>query len=207
MPEFLDLHGRTSKALRALTEAEMRRHGLHYGQDLVLAALWERDGRTPGEVAAALHVTTPTIVKMATRMAGAGLLTRRRDDRDNRLVGLWLTEAGRALKEPVLAARESLEREVTAGLTEAERRRLLAALATVHQKASAMLEQAGAEQAGPEQAGPGEASPEQAGPGQAGPGHAGPGHAGPGEAGPGEAGPGHAGPGEAGPGEAAGAGE
>ena len=68
MPEFLDLHGRTSKALRALTETEMRRHGLHFGQDLVLAALWERDGRTPGEVAGALHVTTPTIVKMATRM-------------------------------------------------------------------------------------------------------------------------------------------
>ena len=91
---FLDLHGRTSKALRALTEAEMRRHGLHYGQDLVLAVLWERDGRPPGEVAAALHVTTPTIVKMATRMTAAGLLTRRRDERDNRLVRLWLTERG-----------------------------------------------------------------------------------------------------------------
>ena len=118
MPEFLDLHGRTSKALRALTEAEMRRHGLHYGQDLVLAALWEHDGRTPGEVAAALHVTTPTIVKMATRMTAAGLLTRRRDDRDNRLVRLWLTEAGTELKEPVLAARQALEDKVTAGLAD-----------------------------------------------------------------------------------------
>jgi MarR family transcriptional regulator, organic hydroperoxide resistance regulator len=139
MPEFLDLHGRTSKALRALTEAEMRRHGLHYGQDLVLAVLWERDGRTPGEVAAALHVTTPTIVKMATRMTAAGLLTRRRDERDNRLVRLWLTEAGLALKEPVLAARQSLEDKVTAGLSEAERRRLLTMLATVHRAAAELL--------------------------------------------------------------------
>jgi len=139
MPEFLDLHGRTSKALRALTEAEMRRHGLHYGQDLVLAVLWERDGSTPGEIAAALHVTTPTIVKMATRMTATGLLTRRRDDRDNRLVRLWLTEAGLALKEPVLAARQSLEDKVTAGLTEAERRRLLSMLATIHQAAAELL--------------------------------------------------------------------
>ena len=139
MPEFLDLHGRTSKALRALTEAEMRRHGLHYGQDLVLAVLWAHDGSTPGEVAAALHVTTPTIVKMATRMTAAGLLTRRRDERDNRLVRLWLTEAGRALKEPVLAARQSLEDKVTAGLTEAERRRLLTMLATIHQAAAEQL--------------------------------------------------------------------
>jgi DNA-binding MarR family transcriptional regulator len=139
MPEFLDLHGRTSKALRALTEAEMRRHGLHFGQDLVLAVLWERDGRTPGEVSAALHVTTPTIVKMATRMAAAGLLTRRRDDRDNRLVRLWLTEAGLALKEPVLAARQALEDKVTADLTETERQCLLNMLATIHRTASGIL--------------------------------------------------------------------
>lgn len=139
MPEFLDLHGRTSKALRALTEAEMRRHGLHYGQDLVLAVLWERDGRTPGEVAGALHVTTPTIVKMATRMAAAGLLTRRRDDRDNRLVRLYLTDVGKALKEPVLAARQSLEDSVTAGLTGPDRERLLDMLAAVYQAASRLL--------------------------------------------------------------------
>jgi DNA-binding MarR family transcriptional regulator len=139
MPEFLDLHGRTSKVLRALTEAQMRRHGLHFGQDLVLAVLWERDGRTPGEVAAALQVTTPTIVKMATRMTAAGLLTRRRDDRDNRLVRLWLTDAGQALKEPVQAARQSLEDKVTAGLTETERRSLLNMLATIHHTAGGML--------------------------------------------------------------------
>jgi DNA-binding MarR family transcriptional regulator len=139
MPEFLDLHGRTSKALRALTEAEMRRHGLHFGQDLVLALLWERDGRTPGEIAAALHVTTPTIVKMATRMGAAGLLTRRRDYRDNRLVRLWLTEAGQALAEPVRAARQSLEDKVTAELSETERRRLLDTLAKIHRTASGML--------------------------------------------------------------------
>ena len=139
MPEFLDLHGRTSKVLRALTEVQLRPHGLHFGQDLVLAVLWERDGRTPGEVAAALHVTTPTIVKMATRMTVAGLLTRRRDDRDNRLVRLWLTDAGQALKEPVQAARQSLEDKVTEGLTETERRSLLKMLATVHHAASGML--------------------------------------------------------------------
>lgn len=139
MPEFLDLHGRTSKALRALTEAELRRHGLHFGQDLVLAVLWERDGRTPGQVSAVLHVTTPTIVKMATRMATAGLLTRRRDDRDNRLVRLWLTDAGRALKEPVRAARQSLEDKITADLTETERQDLMRMLAAVHLTASGML--------------------------------------------------------------------
>lgn len=136
MPEFLDLHGKTSKALRAVTETAMRRHGLHAGQDLLLALLWERDGRTPGEIAAALHVTTPTVVKAATRMSDAGLLIRRRDDRDNRLVGLWLTDAGRALQLPVEAERRVIEETVTADLTEAEREQLMSALTRIQRSAS-----------------------------------------------------------------------
>jgi DNA-binding MarR family transcriptional regulator len=139
MPEFLDLHGRTSKVLRAVAEDAMRRHGLHLGQNHMLAVLWERDGSTPGEVAAALHVTTPTVVKMATRMTTAGLLSRRRDDRDNRLVRLWLTDAGRALQEPIEAERRFMEEKVTADLTETEREYLLSALGKIHRSASDLL--------------------------------------------------------------------
>ncbi|WP_204073616.1 MarR family winged helix-turn-helix transcriptional regulator [Planotetraspora phitsanulokensis] len=139
MPEFLDLHSRTTKVLRGLAETAMRRHGLHQGQDHLLAALWERDGSTPGEIAAALHVTTPTVVKMATRMSAVGLLTRRRDEHDSRLVRLWLTDAGRALQGPVEAERRSLEEKVTADLTEDERRQLMIALTKVYKSGSDLL--------------------------------------------------------------------
>ncbi|MFD3927663.1 MarR family winged helix-turn-helix transcriptional regulator [Streptomyces sp. NPDC058614] len=117
----------------------MRRHGLHVGQNHLLAVLWEQDGTTPGEVAAALNVTTPTVVKMADRMTAAGLLTRRRDGRDNRLVRLWLTDAGRALQKPVEAERRLIEEKVTADLTEAERETLIAALAKIHRSATELL--------------------------------------------------------------------
>ncbi|WP_327287014.1 MarR family winged helix-turn-helix transcriptional regulator [Streptomyces sp. NBC_01198] len=143
MPEFLDLHSRTSKVLRALADEAMRRNGLHYGQHHLLAALWEQDGRTPGEVAAKLHVTTPTVVKMADRMTATGLLVRRRDDRDNRLVRLWLTDAGRALREPVETARRELEQQVTAGLTDAQRACLMEALAQVNRAAEDLLDGSG----------------------------------------------------------------
>ncbi|MEV0402503.1 MarR family winged helix-turn-helix transcriptional regulator [Actinoallomurus sp. NPDC050550] len=148
MPEFLDLHGRTNKLVRAAADAALRRHGLHLGQDHLLAVLWEHDGSTPGEVAAALNVTTPTVVKMATRMATAGLLTRRRDDRDNRLVRLWLTEAGHALREPIEAERRLLEQKITADLTETERRHLMSALAKIHRSANDLLEGAPIDTAG-----------------------------------------------------------
>src|SRR3954465_1459672 len=116
----MDAFVRASKVMRAAQETAMRRHGLHLGQNLVLAALWERDGRTPGDIAATLNVTTPTIVKMATRMANAGLLTRRRDHPDNRLVLLYLTEAGRTVRGAVEDELERLEARVTDGLTEPE---------------------------------------------------------------------------------------
>jgi DNA-binding MarR family transcriptional regulator len=139
MPEFLDLHSRTSKVLRAVAETAMQRHGLHLGQNHLLAVLWERDGRTPGEIAAAVNVTTPAVVKMAGRMADAGLINRRRDDRDNRLVRLWLTDAGRALQEPVETERRLIEQKVTENLTETEREHLMTALAKIHQSAGDLL--------------------------------------------------------------------
>lgn len=139
----MDLHSKTTKALRALADSALRRHGMHVGQDYVLAVLWERDGSTPGEIAAALHVTTPTVTKMATRMAAAGLLTRRRDERDNRLVRLWLTDAGRSLQQPIEAERNAIEEHVTADLTQAEREHLMRTLAKVHRSASKLLAESG----------------------------------------------------------------
>ena len=139
MTDFLGVFVRASKLVRAALEAALRRHGLHLGQDLVLAALWERDGQTPGDISVALNVTTPTVVKMTTRMAAAGLLTRRRDDPDNRLVRLYLTDAGRAVREPVERELARVAAHLTAGLTEAERRTLVTALAKVGDNAYTAL--------------------------------------------------------------------
>jgi DNA-binding MarR family transcriptional regulator len=120
MPELLDLLGNTSKVVRAVTDTALREHGLRFGQDHLLAALWARDGQTPGEIAAAIHVTTPAITKGATVLEKAGLLERRADDRDNRLVRLWLTEKGRALEKPVKEARLQVGEWLTTAFSSAE---------------------------------------------------------------------------------------
>src|SRR5262245_2316507 len=118
----------------------MRRHGLYPGQNQLLAVLWEHDGRTPGEIAAAVNVTTPAVVKMSGRMVAAGLITRRRDDRDNRLVRLWLTGAGRALREPVETERRLIEEKITENLTATERDLLVAAMGKIHRSATELLD-------------------------------------------------------------------
>jgi DNA-binding MarR family transcriptional regulator len=80
---------------------------------------------------------------MADRMTAAGLIERRRDEHDNRLVRLWLTEKGAALQAPVEAERLALENAITAELDADEKAHLLAALRTVLQTAVALRDGVG----------------------------------------------------------------
>jgi DNA-binding MarR family transcriptional regulator len=54
-------------------------------------------------------------------------------------VRFWLTDAGRALREPVEAERRLLEERITESLTPAEREHLMRALAKICQSASDLL--------------------------------------------------------------------
>jgi DNA-binding MarR family transcriptional regulator len=131
MSEFIPLFTRASKLMRGAADAGMSRHGVRVGQNLVIDALAAEDGLTPGELAQRLQVTTPTIVKMATRMEAAGLLTRRRDERDARLVRLYLNDHARSLHGIVEEELRRLEERATAGLTREERRHLEGALTKI----------------------------------------------------------------------------
>ena len=128
MNEFLGLFTRASKLMRGAADEAMSRHGVRVGQNLVLEVLWKTDGLTPGELAQRLHVSTPTVVKSATRMESTGLVARRRDAADRRLVRLYLTDRGRSVQTDIEAARDDLGRRATATLTDAERRHLISAL-------------------------------------------------------------------------------
>jgi MarR family transcriptional regulator, organic hydroperoxide resistance regulator len=129
--DFVPLFTRASKLMRGAADAAFSRHGVRVGQNLVLEQLWNEDGLTPGDIAQRLGVSTPTVVKMATRMEAAGFLERRRDERDARLVRLYLTDRGRSVRKPLERELERLRKQATASLTSAERRDLESALATI----------------------------------------------------------------------------
>ena len=128
MNELTALFTRASKLWRGAADEAMSRHGVRIGQNLVLEVLWETDGLTPGELAERLHVSTPTVVKSASRMAASGLLTKRRDTADARLVRLYLTDRARSVQDAIESARTSLEQRATATLTQTERDHLKSAL-------------------------------------------------------------------------------
>jgi MarR family transcriptional regulator, organic hydroperoxide resistance regulator len=128
MEELREAFTRASKAMTYAVDSAVRPHGVRVGQNLLLRALAERDGQTPGEVARRLWLTTPTVVKMAQRMEATGLVRRERDRRDGRLVHLYLTERGRTAEGAIEVELDRLMARATASLTEDERRHLARAL-------------------------------------------------------------------------------
>jgi MarR family transcriptional regulator, organic hydroperoxide resistance regulator len=131
MADLLALFTQAAKLLREASDEAMSRHGVRVGQHIVLSVLWEQDGLSPGTIAQRLGTSTPTIVNTATRMEEAGLVVRRPDAADARLVRLYLTERGRAVREPVCEARAALQRRVTAHLTADEEQHLRSALTKI----------------------------------------------------------------------------
>jgi DNA-binding MarR family transcriptional regulator len=89
--------------------------GLYHGQPRLLRALWQEEGKTQSDLAARLHVRPATITKMLQRMAEAGFVERRRDSRDQRVVRVYLTDAGRAVRERVRQVWEQMEQEALEG--------------------------------------------------------------------------------------------
>ena len=128
MTDLMRLFTRASKLLRGAADEAMAQHGVRVGQNLVLEVLWEVDGLTPGELASRLGVAVPTMVKSAARMEAAGLVTRRRDETDRRLVRIYLTEHARSVRDAIQDARADLAARATATLTDAELRHLASAL-------------------------------------------------------------------------------
>ena len=129
--EFQTAFWSAKRAMAEASEAAFQRHGVRSGQQWILRRLWDEDGQTPGEIARQLELSTPTVTKAAMRMEAAGLIDRRPDPRDARLVRLFLSERGRALEKTIAEEMAQLARRSLATLSEDEVRALVVALAAI----------------------------------------------------------------------------
>ncbi|GGB39111.1 transcriptional regulator [Sphingomonas metalli] len=87
-----------SIAINRLYKPMLDRLGLTYPQWLVLAALWEEDGRTIGGIAQRLSLESSTVTPLVKRLEAAGFVSRTRDRGDERLVRVALTPRGHAMR-------------------------------------------------------------------------------------------------------------
>src|SRR5436190_6290966 len=110
-----------SQAYRGLLDTFMDRIGMHRAQATLLCRLFAQDGMTQSEIAEQLSVQGATVTNMLQRMEEAGLVTRRRDPDDNRLVRVYLTELGRKQERAINEQFTKVEQAVFEGLDYQER--------------------------------------------------------------------------------------
>ena len=135
--EFQAAFWSAKRAMAEASEAAFQRHGVRSGQQWILRRLWDEDGQTPGEIARQLELSTPTVTKAAMRMEAAGLIDRRPDPRDARLVRLVLSERGRALEKTIAEEMAQLARRSLATLTQDQVAALVSALTVIRRNLQA----------------------------------------------------------------------
>ncbi|MFD9324062.1 MarR family winged helix-turn-helix transcriptional regulator [Streptomyces sp. NPDC060053] len=106
-----------ARAHRGHAAAMLRALNLHPGQELLLMQLFDRDGQTQGELLERVGLDHSTVSKSLRRMQEAGLLTREPAPHDRRVMVVSLTDAGRALQEPIADMWRTLEQISVRDLT------------------------------------------------------------------------------------------
>jgi DNA-binding MarR family transcriptional regulator len=122
-----------AKAHRNVVSAALADLGLYLGQEILLMYLWKEDGLTQSELVERMEVEPPTVTKMLNRMEKCGLLHRCRDAKDARIYRVYLTDAGRALQEPVTDIWNVIEHRILADFTLEEKLLLRRFLVQVRQ--------------------------------------------------------------------------
>ena len=107
--------------------------GLHVGQEMVLCALWEREGVTQTELAEHLGVRPATVTNALRRLERKGLVERTPDADDQRISRVFLTTEGRHRKAKVEKTWDQLEQASFAGFTGRERDMLHGLLSRIHE--------------------------------------------------------------------------
>jgi DNA-binding MarR family transcriptional regulator len=134
--EALKLSNPLCFPLYAASKALVRRYkpyldglGLTYTQYLVFLVLWEEDGLKVGDLGGRLFLDSGTLTPLLKKLEEKGLLTRRRCEEDERVVRVFLTDEGRALRAKALTIPASVGSCVS--LSEADARDLYRILYTL----------------------------------------------------------------------------
>jgi DNA-binding MarR family transcriptional regulator len=117
-----------SQVFRTVSDEFADQVELHRGQAVLLCTVAAQDGLTQSEIADQLSVQGATVTNMLQRMEESGLVMRRRDEVDNRLVRVYITEAGLLKERSINAQFGRMQAMIFKGISEDERahlRRLL----------------------------------------------------------------------------------
>jgi DNA-binding MarR family transcriptional regulator len=82
--------------------------GLTYTQYLAMMVLWDGDGISVKELGSKLFLDSGTLTPLLKSMEKKGFVIRRRNEADERVVSIFLTDEGRNLREKALHVPETV---------------------------------------------------------------------------------------------------
>ena len=121
------------KLHRQTADELLKEIGLHVGQEMMLCALWEREGVTQTELGEHLGVQPATVTNALRRLERKGLVERVPDSDDQRVSRVFPTAEGRQCRTDVEEKWDQLERSSLTGFTGRERDLLRGLLSRVHE--------------------------------------------------------------------------
>ena len=89
-------------AFNRIYKSLLEKLGLTYPQYIAMVILWERDGQTVGELGQRLFLESNTVTPLLKRLETLGHIKRHRAPHDERQVRIYLTEAGKKLRQRAL---------------------------------------------------------------------------------------------------------
>lgn len=98
--------------------------GVYPGQPPMLFILNQEDGLSQKKLANKLKIKPSTIAVMLKRMEKANLIVRKKDDKDQRVSRVYLTEKGKKVCEDTIKVVKQIERECFKDFTEEEKETL-----------------------------------------------------------------------------------
>lgn len=104
-----------------LAKSRWKEYGLTPEQQLVLATVVEMEGSSAGEIGAALRLDSAALSGILERMADKGLIEKRQDEHDRRVVRIYPKEGMREMFPRMVEQRDEVNDEVLAPLTHEER--------------------------------------------------------------------------------------
>jgi DNA-binding MarR family transcriptional regulator len=110
----------TSRILLDLLKRRIARHKVTLTQYFVMRQLWDEEGISQATLSARLQTTQAATVPMIDGLAERGLVQRVRDGADRRVVRIYVTPEGRALRAVLLDYAHDISAQAVEGFTPAD---------------------------------------------------------------------------------------
>jgi DNA-binding MarR family transcriptional regulator len=114
---YTELH-RLGRLQFRVSHRELHDHGHYRGQYRLLRLIMENDGIIQRDLAEEMDMRPSSLTEILVRLEQMGLIRREPDEKDQRVVHVRLTDAGRTMAEEASGAAEGLMGEMFKGMTE-----------------------------------------------------------------------------------------